>query len=219
MKIMLMHIPKTGITSIANMFMKMFGEEKVQRLIMPNHRFYIRDPKSLFWTDRGLFDSMWRKWMTEQYDEFKNKQVLWGHHPVYLLKEFFPNHTFITWMRDPIALQTSWYYWNKTRPNWKASETMKGHLGKFIYNDIQFSMMDGSTSNFDFVGLHEFMEEDISWMLQLIGWEEKRPLMQYHNIQPADYGREIYSDTRLLLDIRANNTLDMELWKSVVERR
>lgn len=217
-KIVIVHLPKTGTTSIAHLFSDLLGKDAVQRVIVENHQFYNRNKEDLFWTDPGLFKAVWRKWMKDHFDELDKATVLWGHHPVNLWKEFFPDRLYITWMRNPVRRAISWFYWNQQLANWNSPKNIPDFLKDGIYNDAQALWMDFDINNFDFVGLTEFMSEDITWLWQTLGLG-KPAVMPAINVQPYGYAHDVYSDVSLLSKIEQHNVLDMELYKSVIERR
>lgn len=179
-KLVHIHIPRTGGTTLKKVLDSVYGDDGVHYLSPSDNvreasplGIYIRDPGSLWYLKREEFDRDWgitRKNMRSWESQFG----IWhGHTPLYLYDwcPWLEDAMFVTILRHPVSLVVSWYLWEVRQ------QLYDGDIEDFIeqeqYRNIQTRMLalNGTSPHRNVLLLHyEFLREDIALLGQRMGW-------------------------------------------------
>ena len=152
-------------------------------------------------------------------------EVIHGCFPISKYLEEYPDAKKITWLRHPISRVISHYFFFKTLPksdvafdmekitvlDFAKTPEMRNHMTKFV-EDLKY---------FDFVGIQEFLSEDLEELQNDLGWSDIKLLKANKNKYPAykDEVKKIWSDAKIINDIALFNREDMELYEQALYLR
>jgi hypothetical protein len=221
------HIPKTAGTSFSHVLMDEYGQPKLKRVYPPKQhtlvpvRTFIRWANSAWWTDRGRFLKDWHEAFDEEglNEEFC---ALTGHNPVGLYNPYFPGVPRVTFLRRPVELQLSWYFFERQHPHlMKNNTSIYEYLEMKEHQNIMTTMTGGNLDAFGFIGFLETFAEDVIRLARIMDW---KPVMIRHKMRhahpsyDADYPR-LVGDPAVVDAIRRANAADCALYREAVSRR
>lgn len=170
------HTPKTGGSSFETFLKNHFGDQ-FQEDYIENPLF--SESFELYSHNAILFNLDLDQKNRENYRS-RNIQCIHGHFIAHKYSNFLqdPNTKYVTWFREPAERLASHYkYWlraNKNRittplhhkvieENWSfkkfcLSEAMRNVYSKYLWNF--------SVEQFDFIGIHEYYNQDVSYFAQ-----------------------------------------------------
>ncbi len=209
-----MHIPKTAGTSFRNMLKDHYGNDNAVRFDINIVTKRI-DIENIKFTKTKLE---------------KNIRVIHGHfyyNDLVSLIDLQEGVKFITWLRDPVQRVVSNYFYLQKRLKEELDEESKGlnilakmqkSLIEYARNEISRNriskFLDGSNlSDFDFVGIMEYYNDDIKYIANYLGMDN--PEIYMHNTT----GKKEEIDGGILKEISELNSLDIELYNQAVELR
>ena len=114
-----------------------------------------------------------------------NIKAIHGHFPVAKYEGYFPKAKRVVWLRNPITRIISAYYFILSEPATWATDTVSKCMADInldIYSFVELPAMQNQISNyycrgrdlreFDFVGIHEYITEDIIELKHLMKWSD-----------------------------------------------
>jgi len=164
-------------------------------------------------------------------------RVIHGHFPVEKYQEHFSSAKRIIWLRNPIIQFISGYFF------WK-SQSQKG----FVFSEEHKSLLDNNMSllefaefsatnfinplanfycrgldltDFYFVGLQEFFQEDLVELKQMLGWADFKMEVFNQNKHPnyQEYVKEALENKKLVNKLVAISSKDIELYQTALDLR
>lgn len=147
------HIPKTAGTSFRGLLQAHYGEDLV--------RLYPFDPDS------------WRHRVPD------NARAVHGHFALDVLRDAYPKARTVVWLRNPIERLRSYHaYWLGVEPHgskmhdaFMAGDRSLVSLAHLLADEVQGFLGRTTIQDFDFVGITENSEED---MTRFIRWLDAR---------------------------------------------
>jgi hypothetical protein len=162
-------------------------------------------------------------------------KVIHGHIPANKYKECCPNAKIIVWLRNPILWLISLYYFWLTHPVGSLSPLVHKHLienqlsfSEFLdlpelHNSISRYYCQGLGLNeFDFVGIQEFMLEDLKDLRDILGWSKIQLSSKVNANTYPNYQKcvdRILADRTLIEKITSLCSEDMELYHQALSYR
>lgn len=162
-------------------------------------------------------------------------RVVHGHFMPFKYDHLYPQAKKIIWVRNPIYLVISLYfYWlyvplGLVEKQQKIVRDIKRKtigLDDFVERPEAKNLISkysgGKTlRNFDFVGVQEFIEEDLAYMQTMLKWpsfnfasNNSNPNPQYkHDLE------EVFANTKLIENIIKNNQEDLEIYQEALRLR
>ena len=161
-------------------------------------------------------------------------RVIHGHFPAKKYREYYPNAKIVIWLRNPILLLISaYYFWMTLNPdeifNKDYRYVVENKLDfadfvkqPFTHNIISSYFTKGmKLTDFYFVGIQEFFREDLNDIKNNLGWPPFK--VQSSNRNSYDNYKDQVMDTlnnqSLVKNIVAFNSGDMELYKEALSLR
>ena len=162
-----------------------------------------------------------------------NIKAIHGHFPAVKYKSYLGKVKLVIWLRNPILILISWYYfWNSKRDVFydeahryvvENGLNFRDYLEmEYKENNIKSYFLEGiNLTNFDFVGLQEFFSEDLSELTSQLGWKSINVPMYNRNKYP-DYQREVIkilediNITKIILGLKKD---DMDIYKLALKMR
>ena len=160
-------------------------------------------------------------------------RVINGHFSISKYESFFPEAKRIIWLRHPIYLLVSLYFYWRYLPLQKGDDTIVGKLQQSQMGIYEFSeqpelrnilcqnacgkMLD----EFYFVGLQEFFREDLLELKTILSWPEVRIFQE--NINPnLKYQHDlqnVLTNKTIISKLVENNRQDIELYEQALVLR
>ncbi|MGL5058793.1 MAG: hypothetical protein ACRC62_02335 [Microcoleus sp.] len=160
-------------------------------------------------------------------------KVIHGHFSANKYCKHYPNAKFIMWLRNPINLLISSYYFWLSNPNKIFDDNHRYVVSnKLCFSDfIDQSFTQNFVCNyfakgmkltdFYFVGIQEFFLEDLTYLKSNLGWNQFKIMTinrnRYENYQ--DKVMDILTNKSLVKNIVALNSADMELYQKALSLR
>lgn len=222
-EIISVHVPKTAGSTFKNILTSIYGEESIYL----DYSDRPGDPQSLFHTDYQA----WRKNIPFFIKQIKREaKVIHGHFPAIKYKGYFHKAKRIIWLREPINRLISHFFY------WKYGPASENSLHKLMLDKnmdlVEFArlptmqnritnifMKDMELSDFYFIGIQEFFEEDIRQLGEMMGWKDLK--IESVNInQHPEYKNFINNiDKKTYEYLISLNKKDMLLYESALELR
>ena len=209
-----LHIPKTAGTSFRNILKNVYGEDEVVRFDINGKN------------DVRLNQTVYHE------TKLPKVKVIHGHFTMESLENKFilpPKIKVITWLRDPVKRVISNYYYLESRLKEILDEENNNLniLDKMQRSLIEYARAENSRNrqtkfvkgrnieDFDFVGIQEDFDTDITRLSLVLDWKEVPELLQ-HNKTP-EVRAEISKD--ILDEIFELNKEDIDLYNTAIEMR
>ena len=157
-------------------------------------------------------------------------RVIHGHFPIAKYDDFFPNAKRIIWLRHPVHLLVSLYFYWLHLPLVNDDHTIVGKIqtgrmgiDKFVEQpearNILYQHTCGKNlSDFYFVGLQEFFLEDLAELKIMLDWPNFQS--SYENLNPSPkYHEDIqkaFANPNLIDKLVENNQQDLVLYQEAL---
>jgi SAM-dependent methyltransferase len=202
------HVPKTAGATFQFILNQVYGCEKIYYDYLDGSRPRVYQP-------------------AEIPSEFR---VIHGHFPIAKYDGFFPDAKRIIWLRHPVHLLVSLYFYWLYSPVENNNQTIVGKLQTSRMGIDEFAEQPGvgnilyqhtcgkKLSEFYFVGLQEFFQEDLAELKIMLGWsnfcnshENLNPNPKYHeDIQ------KVFANPKIIDKLVENNQQDLALYQEAL---
>lgn len=212
MKLIFVHIPKTGGVSFAEAVRHVYGEEyNAYRVIGLRP-----EADTLLRADYSLRKSTWNAAMEKRLPPDAN--WLTDHVPVQLYDGLFPGVPRVTWLRDPVQRVVSAYIHDLTH-----GIVDPCGIYRYINMDEKQNLMTyftagGNLKLFAFVGLVERFNRDLARLAEMLGWADY-PVSYANTTNELGLKKRLLSDPALVSEIKRLNQDDCELYKQAQEMK
>lgn len=212
-QIISVHVPKTAGTAFRNVLIKIYGEDKVF----------------------GDYD---RQNINKLLTEIKSQKInaIHGHFQVEKYDNHFAEAKRIIWLRDPVKRLISNYWHQITRIKKRKMGLELGDLDKELNTESllryaskpQISNLMSSyfqkrdLQDFWFVGITEFLQEDLIFIQEKLGWPNvNAPKINKHKYSEKyrNFIKTILLDEQLMEELRSLNLKDIELYERALKLR
>lgn len=206
------HVPKTAGTAFRRVLEQVYGFESVIVDYPGEHR----------------------KRFNNQWEGRKSKiKVIHGHFGVEKYEKFFPKAKKIAWIRHPIHRLISHYFFWLNQPLDKIENSSQRLLVENQISLLEFAKLPDiknitsrflnrqKITDFYFVGIQDFFQEDLIDLKEKLGWDSfnseytnKNTYSKYEeNLQ------KILSDQKLIHQLEEINSQDIELYNAALKAR
>ena len=161
-------------------------------------------------------------------------RVIHGHFPIAKYDDYFPEAKRIIWLRHPVHLLVSLYfYWlhlplinNNNHTIVGKIQTSRMGIDEFaeqpeVRNILYQHTCGKNLSDFYFVGLQEFFQEDLAELKIMLGWENFRN--SYENLNPNPKYHEdiqkVFANHKIIDKLVENNQQDLALYQEALNLR
>jgi SAM-dependent methyltransferase len=160
-------------------------------------------------------------------------RVIHGHFPIAKYDDFFPEAKRIIWLRHPVHLLVSLYfYWlhfpviNNNHTIVGKIQTSRMGIDEFaeqpeVRNILYQHTCGKNLSDFYFVGLQEFFQEDLAELKIMLGW--KNFVNSYENLNPNPKYHEdiqkVFANQKIIDKLVENNQQDLALYQEALNLR
>lgn len=200
-----MHIPKTAGTSLRNAFEARLPEEAIVRDYGPEAPETDGDVRDLL---TGRIDLVqFRAQLTS-----RRTKLLMGHFHAQRYYQTFPDATWVTFVREPVARVFSAYRHHLRTKEFAGS--FEAYMQQPGLHNQQFRMFGPHLDDFDFIGLVEYYSADLQALSRLCGFS--KPLPVKHSNKPPVSGTLTEQDRRAA---EAVNREDLRLYDELRLRR
>jgi hypothetical protein len=172
MKLIYVHIPKTGGNTVASLLRGAYGKDhKIFRESTDMHTDH--NVMSATGSKDHKVKHLYKPWKGERYED---ADIIMGHFKK--TKFLHTGYPMITWLRDPVERVISNYTQQLTKwPKAKAKAPTYYNLVKDetlmtyakVWNQLQWWYCDGSIDDFLFVGICERFDESIERLGKILG--------------------------------------------------
>lgn len=163
-------------------------------------------------------------------------KVIHGHFAARKYKGYFSSAKRIIWLRNPIMQFISGYFFWKSQPekdvffNEEHKYMVENNISllefaerseKKIIPLAGFYCRDVDLTDFYFVGVQEFFQEDLAELQQMLGWADFKMEVFNKNKYPnyLEHLKEALEDKKLLNKLIAINRPDLELYQTALDLR
>jgi SAM-dependent methyltransferase len=160
-------------------------------------------------------------------------RVIHGHFPIAKYDDYFPEAKRIIWLRHPVHLLVSLYFYWLHLPLINNNHTIVGKIqtsrigiDEFaeqpeVRNILYQHTCGKNLSDFYFVGLQEFFQEDLAELKIMLGWENFRN--SYENLNPNPKYHEdiqkVFANQKIIDKLVENNQQDLALYQEALNLR
>ncbi|MEG5083159.1 hypothetical protein QUB53_21320, partial [Microcoleus sp. AT8-B4] len=160
-------------------------------------------------------------------------RVIHGHFPIAKYDNFFPDAKRIIWLRHPVHLLVSLYFYWLHLPLVNNNHTIVGKIQSSrmgidefaeqpeVRNILYQHTCGKNLSDFYFVGLQEFFQEDLAELKIMLGWEKFRN--SYENLNPNPKYHEdiqkVFANQKIIDKLVENNKQDLALYQEALNLR
>ncbi len=224
-----LHTPKAGGSSFKDLLEKRFGRSfKGDYVNFPINKSFEERTKTVMEFDENFT-------VLKQFSyKIRGIKCIHGHFMPYKYRKLLnnKNNLFITWLREPTErLISHYYYWQRAyrenaaplhkrvvEESWSLekfclSPEMENFYGKFLW---KFPI-----ENFDFIGITEHYESDVSYFVQnYLHSSIEKEHIPMKNVNPNNEG--LYSEKispELLEKIKAFHAADYEMYEYALKKR
>lgn len=163
-----------------------------------------------------------------------NIKAIHGHFPIAKYEGYFPKAKRIVWLRNPIKRIISTYYFILSEPGIWANDRISKFIAELnldIYDFVELPAIQNQMYNyycrgrelseFDFVGIHEYLNEDIIELKHLMKWPDFTRQRVNDNKYPnyQDHLSTLMNDRKLIQKISLLNKEDMHLYELALKLR
>ncbi|NBC02741.1 MAG: sulfotransferase family 2 domain-containing protein [Bacteroidetes bacterium] len=168
------HMPKSGGASFRHLLENHFKKGYLQ-----DHDYPIHDPRDKRHR-KVRWKRTWNRVSDTLFNRYQNVECIHGHFLPYKYEEFYQSgdHTFVTWLRDPLERLTShYYYWKEYHDKMDQQPLLKKFLEEnWSFEDFAFSeevrniyslfLWKFPVERFKFIGITEFYNEDLTFFAE-----------------------------------------------------
>jgi SAM-dependent methyltransferase len=210
-ELIVVHVPKTAGATFQFILNQVYGCEHIYYDYLEDSRPRVYQP-------------------AEIPSEFR---VIHGHFPIAKYDGFFPDAKRIIWLRHPVHLLVSLYFYWLHLPLVNNNHTIVGKLQtsrmgidefsdqpevrNILYRDTSGKKL----SDFYFVGLQEFFQEDLAELKSMLGWANFRN--SYENLNPNPKYHEdiqkVFANQKIIDKLVENNQQDLALYQEALNLR
>jgi multidrug resistance efflux pump len=161
-------------------------------------------------------------------------RAIHGHFPINKYDNFFPDAKRIIWLRHPIYLLISLYFYWRNIPavspddNSIVGKIQRTKMGLYefaeqpeVRNILCQNICGRKLTNFYFIGLQEFFTQDLAELKTLLGWPAFH--IGQANINPnlkyEDDLQEVFANKTIINKLVENNRADLELYQEALNLR
>jgi SAM-dependent methyltransferase len=160
-------------------------------------------------------------------------RVIHGHFPISKYDNFFPDAKRIIWLRHPVHLLVSLYFYWLHLPFVSNNHTIVGKIktatmgiDEFVEqpearNILYQHTCEKKLSDFYFVGLQEFFKEDLAELKTALGWSDFQN--SYENLNPNPKYHEdiqkVFANPKIIDKLVENNQQDLALYQDALNLR
>ena len=161
-------------------------------------------------------------------------RVVHGHFPIDKYDSFFPEAKRIIWLRHPIYLLISLYFYWRNIPvvnpddNSIVAKMKRSKMGVYEYaeqpeviNILCQNICGRKLTDFNFIGIQEFFTQDLAELKALLGWPAFNSCQA--NINPdlkyQDNLKEILANKAIINKLFENNRADLEIYEEALNLR
>lgn len=164
-------------------------------------------------------------------------RVIHGHFAAGKYKGYFPSAKRVIWLRNPIIQFISGYYFWKSQPqknvffSQEHKYMVENNISLLEFAEIQakkginpladFYCRDVNLSDFYFVGVQEFFQDDLAELKQVLGWPDFKMEVFNQNKYPnyREHLQKALDDKNTLKKLTEITSKDMELYETALDMR
>jgi hypothetical protein len=161
-------------------------------------------------------------------------QVTHGHFPVSKYQSLFAQAKLVTWVRHPLSMLISWYFFWLSSPDIFDEEHRQFLEQRLSFVEFiqmpytkngmsEYYLKGTQPEDFFFIGVQEFFDEDLKRLQNQLGLPDFQLPIQNANVnQHAEYQtlkREILADQQIVKTVHRLNAADVELYETIVQLR
>ena len=160
-------------------------------------------------------------------------RVIHGHFPIAKYDDFFPEAKRIIWLRHPVHLLVSLYFYWLHLPLVNNNHTIVGKIqtsrmgiDEFaeqpeVRNILYQHTCGKNLSDFYFVGLQEFFQEDLAELKIMLGWGNFRNSNENLNPNPKYHEdiQKVFANQKIIDKLVENNQQDFALYQEALNLR
>lgn len=219
------HMPKCGGISFKHLLKSQYPKSFIEDYDFPIHDSEEERHR------KAKRDRTWNKISSRFLFRYSAVDCIHGHFLPFKYEYFYEagNHTFVTWLRDPIArLESHYHFWKQY--HWKLDKLplLKRFLDedwsleKFAFaeevrNIYSLFLWNFPIERFDFVGVTEFFDEDLVFFAEnFLGMPTVEIPKKNVNLKRKE-GK--IKDPGLIRELREFHAEDYKLYEYALERR
>lgn len=163
------HIPRTAGTSFGKFVARVHPPTGIDvSTIMDTP--YLQSADSPWYTDKEGFLRQWRE--SKKWENIPaNVQFLHFNAPAEMFDGILPDATRVVWMRHPVSLIVSQYYFAKQIDPAFKDMSIDEYIELPWRQNWQTLYTGGDLNRFDFVGITECFAEDLAAFTVMMGWD------------------------------------------------
>ena len=163
-------------------------------------------------------------------------RVIHGHFDARKYKGYFSSAKRIIWLRNPIIQFISGYFFLMSQPlkdvffSEEHKYMVENNIGLLEFAEMgaknfiplsDFYCLDVDLTDFYFVGVQEFFQDDLAELKQMLGWADFKREVFNQNKYPnyLENLKEALEDEKLLNKLIAMNRPDLELYQTALDLR
>ncbi|MEG4345560.1 sulfotransferase family 2 domain-containing protein [Microcoleus sp. A003_D6] len=163
-------------------------------------------------------------------------RVIHGHFAAGKYKGHFPSAKRVIWLRNPIIQFISGYFFWKSQPqkNFFSQEhkyMVENNISLLEFAEIQakkginpladFYCLDVDLTDFYFIGIQEFFQDDLAKLKQMLGWPEFKMEVFNQNKYPnyREHLQKALADKSTMKRLTEITSKDMELYQKALDMR
>jgi hypothetical protein len=201
------HVPKTAGTAFTRILLRVYGPEQV----------FLDYP----------YDKDYQRWFMKNGNP--KIKVIHGHFQANKYNRHFPEAKKIVWLRNPINLLISCYFFNQSFRRGRFYHLFQEKSTSFEdfiempenQNIMCFYLQDQKIKDFYFVGIQDFFEEDFQKLKRILDWPDVKISKENNNLY-SDYKslkKEVLGDSKLIEKVTNLNQKDLELYQEALSLR
>lgn len=220
------HMPKCGGSSFKELLDRQFQRRVLEDNDYPIHKSFAER------TGEAERAAKWIEFTDKYLLRYNFTECIHGHFLPYKYHYFHgkKDTVFVTWLRDPIErLGSHYYFWKRTYSPWNPKPLHKKvikenwSLEKFafseeIQNIYSKFLWNFPVENFDFIGITEFFEEDLTYFGNRYLDLNRNVTIPEKNVNP-ERSKKYFDDEKLIQDLRDFHSRDYEIYNYALQAR
>lgn len=227
MRLIHIHIPRTGGTTFKRVLDQVYGKENICSLASPDSLrlqspmgLFIRDGSCDYYKNSLRFSEEWWAFRQEVSEIESKMTVFHGHIPLHLYPEYIQEESIvIAWLRHPVFLQISWWLWENAFPSLGLDCP---NIYEFVELPERRNIMSRMTAqDADYYGIYEFMHPCLAHITEMLDWPLNITVPHTNKIPRIDYWAKysvLASDQKLAAHIKQTNKEDMRFYVKEMKR-